>query len=376
MMKVLHCFNDEIHSVNCIRVLQKYDDQVEQIFLHVGSSQQQYKRLKDVFDKIVFIERDNFIYYVNNNGFDAVFIHNITTVPITVLYKVDKNIKIFWFSWGFDIYSPIAHKPFVKLNLYKRLTRKNISKNLIHHLRVIHGFLNRWSKRKYIYKSISRIDYYSGVLPIEYDLMSTNKFFKAKQVDFSYINGRSTLESDNLQIYDNLKTSVLLGNSGDPTNNHLDAMALLHKTGYSGEIYAFLSYGGTADYVTKVKNGGMKMFGSRFHPITDFLSFEDFNQIIQTCGNMIMYHERQQAMGNIYQGLLNGCKVYLSETSVTYKYLKSVGYIVFSMQKDLDLYNLTSMLTVEQVSHNRQLLNRFVSIEAAYKKIDVIYRMI
>ena len=71
-----------------------------------------------------------------------------------------------------------------------------------------------------------------------------------------------------------------------------------------------------------------------------------------------MYHERQQAMGNIYQGIWMGCKVYLSETGEVYKMFKEKGVKIFSVQRDLNLFHLSSNL-----ENNYQIINRKIMIQ-------------
>ena len=67
-------------------------------------------------------------------------------------------------------------------------------------------------------------------------------------------------------------------------------------------------------------------------------------------------HERQQAMGNIYTALNMGCKVFLSNTSPVFTFLKKLGVYVYSIQNDLSTSEINTPLTEEEKSHNRNII--------------------
>jgi hypothetical protein len=130
------------------------------------------------------------------------------------------------------------------------------------------------------------------------------------------------------------------------------------------------------EYTDEVKKVGKKYFGDKFVPIEEFLPFDKFREITMSCGNVIMPQERQQAMGNIYLSLWNGCKVFFSETSVTYKFLKSMGFKIYTIQHDLTDSVINTNISKNDILNNRKLEVKYLSSEVCMKRIHDIYRML
>ena len=98
--------------------------------------------------------------------------------------------------------------------------------------------------------------------------------------------------------------------------------------------------------------------------------------LIGSCGFSIYFHERQQAMGNIFLSLRNGNKVFMSETNLAYEYLKSFGFIVFSVQRDLNQKNLDAHLTESKQRHNYDLFYQWHSDKILQRCMTDIYSRI
>ena len=333
-----------------------------------------FKYLKKVVSNIDIIREEDFLYYLEEKSINAIMLHGLNL--INIIPQIKKHIKIFWFAWGFDIYSFPSDKPFIPLNLYRPLTKKNTESSFVNRLRVLHGKIVSFCKRKKIGKAISRIDYFSGVLPDEYQLMKNNSCFKAKEVVFNYFSTDALSSEDLNQAYCE-GNSIQVGNSANPTNNHIDLYEVISKLNLRDtKIYSFLSYSGSQDYIENVKKYGEKLFGNNYIAITDFLPLNEYKNIVIKCNNVVMGHERQQAMGNIYTAIWAGCKVYLFETSITYRYLKRLGYIVFTIEKDLTKQNILKCLTDEERLYNRKKMLEYHSKEIHYKNLNNILDLI
>ncbi|MEG2341373.1 MAG: TDP-N-acetylfucosamine:lipid II N-acetylfucosaminyltransferase, partial [Odoribacter sp.] len=108
------------------------------------------------------------------------------------------------------------------------------------------------------------------------------------------------------------KINILLGNSADPTNNHIEALKSLSK--FSKEkinIYVPLSYGGTTEYIKSVIECGRYYFGNQFIPLLDILSYKKYLEFLDSIAIMINNHNRQQALGNIGYLLSTGAKIFI-----------------------------------------------------------------
>lgn len=333
-----------------------------------------FKYLKKIVSDIDIIREEDFLYYLEEKSINAIMLHGLNL--INIIPQIKKHVKIFWFAWGFDIYSFPSDKPFIPLNLYRPLTKKNTESSFVNKLRVLHGKIDSFCKRKKIEKAISRIDYFSGVLPDEYHLMKNNSCFKAKEVTFNYFStGGLSYEDLNQPYYEG--NSIQVGNSANPTNNHIDLYELISKLNlHDTKIYSFLSYSGSQGYIENVKKYGEKLFGNNYIAITDFLPLHEYKNIVRRCNNVVMGHERQQAMGNIYTAIWAGCKVYLFETSVTYCCLKQLGFLVFTIEKDLTKQNILQDLTDKEKLYNRKKMLEYHSEKIHYKNLNNMLNII
>jgi len=124
-------------------------------------------------------------------------------------------------------------------------------------------------------------------------------------------------------------TAILVGNSADPSNNHLEVFDKLKE--YKEQdisIYVPLSYG-DPNYAQKMVAEGKKRFGDKFIPLTDFLPFEDYLKLLDKIDIAIFNHNRQQGMGNIRTLLGLGKKVYMKPNLTSSESLKEDGIKVF-----------------------------------------------
>lgn len=365
--KFINSTYEVFNSLNRKGLINKY------VFIS-NNTQHSFKNLKEIVPNIDIIREEDFLKYLEERAINAIMLHGLDL--INIIPQIKKHIKIFWFAWGYDIYSFPADKPFIPLNLYRSLTKKNTESSFINKLRVLHGKIDSFCKRKKIEKAISRIDYFSGVLPDEYQLMKNNSYFKAKEVIFNYFSTDGLSSEDLNQPYCE-GNSIQVGNSANPTNNHIDLYELISKLNLRDtKIYSFLSYSGSQDYIENVKKYGEKLFGNNYIAITDFLPLNEYKNIVIKCNNVVMGHERQQAMGNIYTAIWAGCKVYLFETSITYRYLKRLGYIIFIIEKDLTKENILQNLTDEEKLYNRRKILEYHSEEIHYKNLNNILDLI
>lgn len=135
---------------------------------------------------------------------------------------------------------------------------------------------------------------------------------------------------------DSSGVNILVGNSADPNNNHLEIFDRLE--GYKEKkimIYAPLSYG-DQDYAKQIIIEGDIRFGDKFVPLIEMLTFDKYLDLLSKIDIAIFNHQRQQAMGNIRTLLGLGKKVYMNQTLTSAICLKEDGIKTFSIA-DLNL---------------------------------------
>ena len=118
---------------------------------------------------------------------------------------------------------------------------------------------------------------------------------------------------------------ILFGNSSDPNGNHLDAFHYLkHKVKGPYEVYTFLSYGDPEAKEWALESG-RKLFGDAFHPVTEYMDKFAFVRFMQEMDVVMMFHNRQQAEGNIMTALTLGKPVFMKPMNPQYDMLRRMG---------------------------------------------------
>lgn len=148
--------------------------------------------------------------------------------------------------------------------------------------------------------------------------------------------------------------NILLGNSGDPSNNHFELFdKLLPYKDDDIKIYCPLSYG-DEHHIQDVVKKGHALFGSKFIPLLEFMPFEKYLELLGQVDIAMFGHKRQQAMGNTITLLGLGKKVYMRNDVTSYEYLCQVGFEVFSVD-DMDI---SKALTIESSVNNKRLCKK------------------
>ena len=232
-------------------------------------------------------------------------------------------------SWLYDKqtyaqYKKIGWIPSVKL------TRKNP----LHWGRVINDIkrVREWKKQSQIeynkkQKEIARIDYL--VLPKQtcqvkflkqlYPTLRAKHLYGLFDQNFDLACELSIKE----EVGEPYK--ILLGNSADPSNNHMDALTFIKKGIASKvDIYSILSYGDANGRKWAIECGE-NLFGEHFHPILDYMDRKSYLDLVNSMDIVVMYHNRQQAAGNIMTALVLGKPVFMKSENVVYKMLKNLG---------------------------------------------------
>ena len=325
-------------------------------------------------NSIHMVSEEQLVEIIKRGDYDVIVFSSLPTHVYQYVMQVPKDKIVIWQSVGYDIYdSCFPYHAVVNLPLYRPFTqalirktqKKSVAKKIRHLFSLILKPITNYHKRQikkkletdalYLQnKVMQRIDYVSTVLDPEYDLLKKHPYFKAKFINFKYILPPST--SYNSMVDFNTTQYLLVGNSGDETNNHIDILKIVTKRGIVNPLLVPLAYGGSKDYVEylylilqeKTQNVVLRQFMER----------EKYLELLHKCRTAVFGHIRQQALGNINVLLSQGCKVFLFKDSVTYKYYKQLGLSVFSIEDDLTQENIDTPLSVSQIMRNREYFEK------------------
>jgi dTDP-N-acetylfucosamine:lipid II N-acetylfucosaminyltransferase len=303
------------------------------------------------------------------SNFDIIVIHFLR--PEYHLLFTDSYFeirKIFWTLWGADAFSLgcFFNSHLMPFTIKSRI-KNSFKKNFIFGLKI---WLKYLMPKIFDYQpinlktigSISRIKNIITLMPGDYlELISSyesdSNYFHINYLDPTLLYlGKHSFNNGN---------NILLGNSAEYTNNHIDILKMLTNTQLDNRVLLTpLSYGDTfnANYI---ENYGLDKFNNSFKALRNFMSLETYSDLINSCEIAIMPHIRQQALGNIVKLLYGGCNIYFNEKSNIYKFLYFKGFYISSLK---DLSNLIT-LDIKQKQKNRTLVIEYFGKDTIHKKI-------
>jgi hypothetical protein len=307
------------------------------------------------------------------NNFEHVFIHSFTVTMADFILKLRQDLPLTWMFWGYDGYGYTFNESRWLLPSTRAL-KKRIFKRDSYSLR------SCYRNFKVTYQSIrsslitrkilKRINTCATWVKYDYEMIRPiNPIMKWK--DYNYYSF-SELGLDQIVKKENVYSNIWIGNSAALTNNHADALEELKKMNWQGNVYMPLSYGNIPPYSEEIIRIGKAYFGDRFHPITEFMSLKDYQDLINNCGIIWMNHVRQQAAGNIMAALYFGKAVILHPASNLYKTFKEwnlklhAGFQEFFASKEMR----------ESYDHNKAIIEAHINYEHSLKCVRQLYGII
>lgn len=168
----------------------------------------------------------------------------------------------------------------------------------------------------------------------------------------------------------------LLGNSADPSGNHLDAIRFLKKKVKAPfDLYCLLSYGDRAVSNRICKYGNQEL-GERFHPVKEYMDREKYVGFLNDMDMILMFHNRQQAAGAIMTSLSLGKPVFMKSQSPLYQQIASMGIRSVHDVSRLDSLDLHDVVREAQTIRNEtiELLLREYSSESRLNHLSELLK--
>jgi dTDP-N-acetylfucosamine:lipid II N-acetylfucosaminyltransferase len=320
--KIVHICNLDKFIPPFIDFIEEHFDDFEtrHVFWVRGDNEKfPYRPRKNIINAPVGRLRSMFSYIKSVNSADKIILHGLFHADQIRLFSVMPWLhkKCYWVIWGGDLYSR---------QLAKRTLRWRINE-----------VFRRWM--------IPRIGHL--VTHVDGDIERVREWYKAKGQWHECFMYTSNLFKDVPCAPKTDSTiNILVGNSADPSNNHLEILDKLQP--YKGtdiQIYAPLSYG-NQDHAKIVSKYGKNLFSEKFSPLTDFMQAEKYSDFLCSIDIAFFNHKRQQGMGNMVALLGQGKKVYLSSCTSSWCFFKSHGLHTFDIN-EIDLSPLEKSLSLE-----------------------------
>lgn len=396
-LRILHFFDDDKFIDPAIKLFESvYPNQ--SFYFVFANTNKPFRYVKSKNVQPLFFEDGitAILEVIEKHKIQALFFHALNFQKQKLVHQLDDALIKVWFIWGFDLYS---NWKLLKKNIYEKETKKVlVASTLRKSLKDILVFNNLFFSIAYVFKSnlnllpppvkktiknnyfntfytsAEKIDIVVPVIPDEFDLVKKMKI-NPEFAPFTYGCIEDMLNGDIGKDVLSAK-NILVGNSANPSNNHIDVFKKLSKLQIKNrKIIVPLSYGGDQKYIDLVILKGKHYFKNSFMPLVDFMPLADYNQIISTCGYVVFNHVRQQAVGNIISLGYLGAKLFLNHKSPVYKYYKKVGVNVF------DITNLTQKgidepLSLASHKVNKELFTNLYSEKAVLDKIKKLFEVV
>lgn len=299
--------------------------------------------LYDYSNVVDFDSKNLFYLYKLFLKADKIVFHNLS-VNIDVLFMLFSHMrfikKSIWLIWGSDLYC-YRIPPKNAIEKFVEIMRRHIIKNLPVIASLADGDYMLAKKWYGATGQNIRLDYCE-----EYIISLLQKFRE--------------IPNDNGEC-----TRIMVGNSATITNQHKEILDKLCKYKDENiEIVVPLSYG-DAEYAKEITALGKKHFGEKFIPMLDYLSKDEYYELLNSVDIAIYNNDRQQATGNITALLYLGKKIYLrDDTSMWEEWVDKVGY-QFNNIKDIERESFAELIyrDKEREEHNYELVKDFFCVE-------------
>lgn len=340
-----------------------------------NKSPSKVKYIKNIENLILVPDRDFDDFKLSFDDYNLIIIHGFTDGRIADVILEEQHIAPFvWFIMGADMYQNeyIYNQP-IYGEMTKKLMKKSLFVSFKDELRRVLRFIkygrtftqNSSDDCKHkIALAIKKINWIATFQPEQFELLRDLNAINhnTTRIHFSYYPLEYILGEDKSEEH-LTGNNILLGNSASFTNNHAEALSIVSNLNlYDNQVFVPLSYGNRC-YAKRITSLIKQNCGRNFYPLLKFVPLHEYNKIISSCNYVIMNHYRGQAAGNVIASMYKGCKVFMSERSTIYKYLKNLGCDIFSIEENLIEENALTPLTVNQIQNNRDRIEQQLNKE-------------
>lgn len=351
--RILHILPNSIYSSYFIDFVEENFPHIENFYIVYGKplSNFSFKTLDK--HRIIFANRSNihksfrniqrFLIKSNHIIFHGLFLRAWHYVILGMFIKLFRK-KTSWAIWGADAYQIYLEKEAKTKHTFTERVKKIFAKDFSY---VVTGIPNDYqvAKKYYNLNSVYINAFYPN--PVNFDLLD------------------KTATSNSTSKERKGKVVILVGNSASKTNNHIEILIALSKKykNDSIQILCPLSYG-DKDYSKEVIRVGKELFDEKFLPLTDFLSPNEYANLLNTVDVAIFNHRIQEGVGNLLALLYLGKAVFIRSDSPLWEFLSSLGVIVYDTVELINgkVEKISSILNNERISiRNKEIIKEHFS---------------
>lgn len=327
-MKHLHVSHNDKFTDPYIQLINNYFDKKEHFFLILGKGigakitpsnnvVQSSKIVSSLYNLLIEMYRS-----------DKIHIHGLFFPQIVLILFFQPWLlkKCNWIVWGGDLYCYLNNRKKLREKV-KEVMRRSIIKKMGSITTLVRG---------------------------DYELAVEWYGTKASYHHGIYINPISIDYLDKLsKKMDRETVNIQIGNSGDPSNGHMEVLHQLMKFKEENiKIFLPLSYGGSKEYIEEISKFGHEVFGRKFVPIMTFLKPDEYANYLSSIDVAIFNNDRQQGLGNIFALIYLNKKVFMRSDITSWNYVnKELGLKIYKFEKIYDI-DFEEFITKELMGDN------------------------
>jgi hypothetical protein len=284
---------------------------------------------------------------------DLVVMYDLNFIKSVIALNLSPDITIAWRFFGYELYKQAPEK------YISQLTKEALSlsilqkgKELVNQWIISAKMLLKWGPftGKVFKRAMQRMDIFLCFSKEEYDHLKTcwPALPPSINLPFDPTSGCLPDRRGKQQL-------VIIGNNRSIYNNNLDVIQIIKRSDYKNN-YKFVilfNYGDISNYSKKVLQEVNEV--PCFRVIEDFMPLEEFRGLYSRASAAVFNGFRQMAMGNIYEAIQHGVKIYLNTRNPVMHWLRREGLIIHStddFEKDIDKGNLS--LSAVEAKHNAE----------------------
>lgn len=283
---------------------------------------------------------------------DLIVFYAMCDKKIKLLNQLPSSVKTAWRFFGYELYGTRHDLMFSTKTLEIMYKRKSYFLGVFFWLNFYYKSFKRYFESKKKLEYITKIDYVLLFAAEEYIYLKKHW----KMPKFVRINLDNKLSERDFSKSEN---RVIVGNSRNSFNNHLDILDIISKHKSETNFTFFLNYGSEGRYYREVLERVHHL--NNYTVFDEFLNKEEFERIYSTSSAFVLNSYRQMALGNIFAALKYGLKLYLNDKNPTKDWLirnKIKIHSVEDFEKDLRTGNLS--LSIEDKYQNVINFNNLV----------------
>jgi dTDP-N-acetylfucosamine:lipid II N-acetylfucosaminyltransferase len=246
-------------------------------------------------------------------SYDKVYVHYFTPL----LYRwvaLNKFKELNWVTWGGDIYNlPSLDRLCYEPLTFTQYVKKNKSvRQILYELKIL---MLHSAFRKRAYSKVANIMTW---MEQEYQFALRHLPLQAKHKFFFYENQFPYSELDSIHKKSETtrgKCSLIIGNSGSPSNNHLDTISFLEKHQVDADLIVPVSYG-DKKYISFLKKNLNYKYGN-LEFVDRYMQFHEYIRFLAGADGLVMNTIRPQGYGNILMMFYLGKPVFFNSRNIS-----------------------------------------------------------